>query len=124
MIRLYGFVHQPYLFPSFLTPVVFSMEFIRKKLIVDTEHFLNFKKSIEIKYPSVVGPFIIKNKVALPMINSFLKEMGFFKEGVINYDPHHAISNRRQALKRKHFEHDEGSGSVEASNWSDYPHET
>ena len=59
VIRLYGFVHTPYLFPSFLTPRVFSMEFIRQTLIVEAENFLNFKKSTEIKYPWVVGPFII-----------------------------------------------------------------
>ena len=36
VIRLYGFVHPPYMFPAFLTPRVFSMEFIRKNLIVQT----------------------------------------------------------------------------------------
>ena len=36
VIRLYGFTHPPYMFPSFLTPRVFSMEFIRHKLIVET----------------------------------------------------------------------------------------
>ena len=69
MIRLYGFLfHHPYLLPAFLTPIVFSMEFIRKNLIVDTEHFLNFKKSTEIRYPWAVGLFIIKIKFSLPMI--------------------------------------------------------
>ena len=77
MIRLYGFVHHPYLFPAFLTHRVFSMELIRQKLVLETEHFLNFRNSIKIKYPWVVGPFIIKNKDDLPMIVSFLNEMGF-----------------------------------------------
>ena len=86
------------------------MEFIRKNLIVDTEHFLNFKKSTKIRYPWDVGPFTIKNKVALPMIDILLKEMVFLTEASINYDPLHVISNRRQALKRKPFEHDEVVG--------------
>ena len=60
VIRLYGFFHKSNLFPFFLTPRVFSMEFIRKNIIVETGHFLNFKKSTEIKYPWDVGPFIIK----------------------------------------------------------------
>ena len=51
------------------------MEFIRQKLIVEIEHFLNYKKSIEIKYPWDVGPFVNKNKVALLMIESLLKGM-------------------------------------------------
>ena len=103
MIRLYGFVHQPYLFPAFLNPIVFSMDLIRQKLILDIEHFLSSKNSSEIRYPWVVGPFIIKNKFALPMIEILLEEMGFLIEAAINYDPHHVISNRRQALKRKPF---------------------
>ena len=78
MIRLYGFVHQPYLFPTLFTPRVFSMEVIRQRLIVETEHFLNFKKPSEIKFPWAVGPFIIKNKVSLLNIESLMKEMGFF----------------------------------------------
>ena len=87
VIRLYGFVHQCYLFPAFLTPRFFSMELITQKLIVEIGHFLNFNKSIEIKYPWVVIHFIIKNKASLPMIDILLKEMGFFTKATINYDP-------------------------------------
>ena len=58
------------------------------------------------------------------MIEILLKETGFLAEAAINYDPHHVISNRRQALKRKPFEHDEVDGLEEAANWSNYPHET
>ena len=100
------------------------MELIRQKLIVETEHFLNFKNSNEIRYPWDVGPFIIKNKVALPMIESLLKEMGFFTKAAINYDCHHVISIRRQALKRNPFENFEVVGLAQAANWSDYPYET
>ena len=34
-IRLYGFVHPPYILLAFLTPRVFSLELIRQKLIVE-----------------------------------------------------------------------------------------
>ena len=77
VIRLYGFTHPPYMFPAFLTPRVFSMEFIRKKLIVEMKHSLKFKKSTKVKYPRVVGPFTIKTKTALPMIENLLKDMCF-----------------------------------------------
>ena len=77
VISLYGSIHRPYLLPAFFTPRVFSMELIRQKLIVETEHFLNFKKSTEIRYPWAIGPFIIKNKVSLPMIE-FVEIDGFF----------------------------------------------
>ena len=37
------------------------------------------------------------------MIENFLKEKGFAMEAVINYYPHHIISNRRQANKKTHW---------------------
>ena len=112
------------MFHAFLTPRVFSMEFIRQNLIVEIEHFLNYNKSIEIKYPWVVGPFIIKNNDSLPMIESLLKEMGFFTEPVVNYDPHHVISNGIKVIKRNPFENEEIVGLEDAANWYDYPKET
>ena len=96
VIRLYGFVHPPYMFPTFLTPRVFSMEFIRQELIVENEHFLNFKKSSKNKFPLKVVPFIMKNKVALTIIEGLLQDMNFMKTSKINYDPHHIISQSRQ----------------------------
>ena len=51
IIMLYGFVHHPYILPSFLTTRIFSLEFIRQRLTVEEEHILNFKKSSYIKFP-------------------------------------------------------------------------
>ena len=47
--------------------------------------------------------------------------MRFLVEAVINYDPHHVISNRRQENKNKPFEHYEVAELSEATNWMDYP---
>ena len=44
VIRVYGFVHQPYILPAFLTVRVFSLELIRQRLIVEDENFLSYKK--------------------------------------------------------------------------------
>ena len=92
------------------------MELTRKKLIVENEHFLNFKKSSKIKFPWDVGPFIIKNKYALPIIEILVKEMGFPTEVAINYDPHHIISIRRQVNRNNPFEHFEVVGLPETAN--------
>ena len=70
VIRVYGFVHQPYVFPYFLIPRIFALEIIRQNLIVENEHFINLKKSLEIKFPWVVGPFIIKRKASLLVVES------------------------------------------------------
>ena len=90
---------------------------------MENEHFLNFKKPSEIRFPWVVGPFIIKNKASLPMIERLLREMGFPNEAAINYDPRHIISIKRQVNEDKPFEHYEVAGIPETANWLDYPHE-
>ena len=51
IIRVYGFTHEPYILPAFLTPIIFPLDLIRKKLIVENEHFINFRKASEIKFP-------------------------------------------------------------------------
>ena len=51
IIRVYGFVHESYILPAFLTPDIFTLEFIRQKLIVENEHFLSLREDLEIKFP-------------------------------------------------------------------------
>ena len=45
VIRLYGFVHQPYVLPSFMTVTIFSVELIRQSLTLEEEHIMSFRKS-------------------------------------------------------------------------------
>ena len=78
----------------FLTPKIFALELTRFKLIVENEHFINFKKSSEIKFPWVVGTFTIKRTDGLPVVENLLKEMKFQTDATINYDTHHVISIR------------------------------
>ena len=78
---------------------------MRHKLIVGNAHFLSFRKASEIKFPLKVGPFIIKNKASLPLVEGLLQDMNFMKATKINYDPHHIISQRRKQNKNKSFEH-------------------
>ena len=80
---------------------MFSLELIRKKLIVENEHFWNFNKYLEIIFPWDIGPLIIKNKFFLPIIESLLRKMGFPAETGINYDHHHITSITRQVNKNK-----------------------
>ena len=99
IIRVYGFFHEPYILPTFLTPRIFDLELIRLKLIVENDHFINFRKAYEIKFPLKNGPFIIKNKAALPVVEGLLQKMNFKKDILVNYEPHHIISQRRQLNK-------------------------
>ena len=80
VLRIYGFTGEPYKLPGFLTPRVFSLEFMRKRLHSKEEHFGAFKKSSNIKFPLKVGSFIFKNKGALVFIENLLGSMEFQKE--------------------------------------------
>ena len=105
VLRVYGFTGKPYKLPAFLTPRIFALEFTRQRLQSEEEHFGDFKKSSNIKFPLKVGSFIFKNKGALVFIEKLLVGMEFKKEPRINYDPHHVISLRKQANKKKPFDH-------------------
>ena len=121
IIKVYGFSHEPYILPAFLNPSIFSLELVRQKLIVENEHFIGFRKDLEVNIPWVIGTFIIKSKDALPMIESFLKDMVFQTSIAVNYDSHHIISIRRQVNKNKPFEHQGVKFLAKKANWLDYP---
>ena len=124
IIRLYGFVHQPYILPAFLTTKFFSLELIRQRLTIEEEHFLNSRKSSNLIFPWDVGPYTVKRRAALPLVGNLLKGMGFSLEQAINYDPHQVISKRRKARKSNPFEHTEIPWLGEAANWDDFPNST
>ena len=50
VIRLYGFLHQPYVLLALLTVRIFSLELIWKRLSVEEEHILSFRKSSGINF--------------------------------------------------------------------------
>ena len=87
-IRLYGFIHPPYVLHAFLTPRVFSLELIQRKLIVEEENFLNFKKSLSLIFTWELKPCTIRSRDAFPLVANFLKGMEFSLGKAINYDPH------------------------------------
>ena len=121
IIRLYGFIHQPYILPAFLTVRVFSLELVTKRLTVEEEYIPSFRKISRIKFPWKVGPCTIKSRAALPLADNLLRNMGFLLGQSINYDPHQVISKRRHTDKNNPFKHTEVAGLREAANWDDYP---
>ena len=117
-MRVYGFTRKPYKLPVFLTSRIFSLEFMRKRLCAEEEHFGAFKKYSNIKFPLKVGPFIFKNKCALMVVEKLLEIMDFQKDQRINYDPHHIISQRKQSNKNNPFDHQVVQGLEEIANLS------
>jgi hypothetical protein len=68
MIWVYGCHESPYLFPIFLTPGFFSLEFIRQRIIPEIEHFLKLRKASNLKFTFIIGPFIVKTRSCLSHI--------------------------------------------------------
>ena len=73
------------------------------------------------KFPWEAGPYVVKSRFYLPIIDNMLKSMGFSLGTTINYEPHQVISRRRQENNNKSFEHNEVAGLREVANWEDYP---
>jgi hypothetical protein len=104
MIWVYFYQEGPYLLPVFLTPKIFALEFIRQRIISEIEHFLKAHKASNLKFPFIVGPFVVKNKSCLPRIQAKFKEFGFTKLQRRKYDPHQIISKRRLMSKLDPYE--------------------
>ena len=77
LIRLYGFVHQPYILPAFLKISIFSLELIRQRLTIEEEHILSFRKISGINFPWKMGPYIVKGRATLPLVDNLLRSIGF-----------------------------------------------
>ena len=43
------------------------------------------------KFPWEAGPYVVKSRASLPVIDNMLKSMGFPMGVAINYDTHHMI---------------------------------
>jgi hypothetical protein len=100
VIWVYGCQEAPYLLPIFLTPRVFSLEFIRQRIISETKHFLKMHKASNLKFPFIIGPFVVKTRSCLSQIQAKLKEFGFAQLQGRRYDPHQIISKRRLMNKQ------------------------
>ena len=68
VIWVYGCQEGPHLLPIFLTPGIFAFEFIRQRIISEIEHFLKAHKASNLKFPFMVGPFVVKSMSCLPQI--------------------------------------------------------
>ena len=93
---------------------------MRQRLYAEEEHFGAFKKSSNVIFPLKVGPFILKNKSALLVIEKLLEVMDFQKEQKVNYDPHHIISQRKQLNKNKPFDHQTIEGLDKIENLANF----
>jgi hypothetical protein len=105
VIRVYGSKHQPYRLPAFLTPRIFCLEVLRQRLHSDELHFSIKKQTSTFKVPITVGPFIVKNRAVIELIDDMMACFGFAQYFSCQYDPLHIISNKIKRQKRGNYEH-------------------
>ena len=76
----------------------------------DLVHFASRNQASSFKVPITLGPFTVKNKSAVELIDDIMACFGFQEEPSCQYDPHHIISNRRKKQKIIRYDH---KGTVE-----------
>jgi hypothetical protein len=116
VIWVYGYQEGPSLLLVFLTPIIFSLEFIRKRIISEIEHFLKTHKASNLKFPFMIGPFVVKNKSCLLQIQAKFNEFGFTQLQGRKYDPHQIISKRMMMSKLGPYEHEHVKGFDKLAN--------
>jgi hypothetical protein len=97
LIKVYGFEGEPYKLPVFLTPRIFSLEYIRQRMTTDHLHFTQHKQSVTFKLPHEVGPFLVKLITSLSFVEGMLQQF-FEKEKSWIYDPQGIIVARKPML--------------------------
>jgi hypothetical protein len=116
MIWVYGYQEGPYLLPIFLTPKVFSLEFIMKRIILETKHFLKMHKASKLKFPFIIGPFVVNTRSCLPQIQAKLNKFGFTQLQERKYDLHQVISKRILMRKKGPYKHEHVEGVDKLAN--------
>jgi hypothetical protein len=64
-IKIYGCHLRPFFLPVFLTPRMFSLEYVRQILSSNEIHFVSNKHKATFKLKKDVGPFIINVRSTL-----------------------------------------------------------
>ena len=94
ILRIYGFIEAPYMFPSFLKTRLFPLEFIRHSRFTKKKHFLKYKKGCNIKFHYTVSPFVINSSLNFPIVEKLLESMEFQEDQKTSYDPRKIIASK------------------------------
>lgn len=102
---MYGCEEPPYKLPVFLTPRIFALEVLRQRLHSDQLHFSSKMHTTNLKFPITVGPFIVRNKLAIELIDGIMACFSFITNEACKYDPLQIISKKKKRQKRGGYEH-------------------
>lgn len=91
ILRMYGAEVNPYRLPAFLTTRIFALEVLRQRSNSDFFHFASKNQAASLKLLVVVGPFTIKNKAVVQLIDEMMTCYKFEEDRSCQYDPYHII---------------------------------
>lgn len=101
MIRVYGAEKNPYKLPKFLTPRIFALEILIQRFDSDYIHFTRRNQAGTFKLPVTVGPFTVKNRNVVKIIEEIMTCFQFQEEISCQYDPLGIIQDKRKKLLYK-----------------------
>lgn len=61
VIRVYGFEGEPIRLPRFTSRRLFSLEYLRQRLVAENDNFIKHKKSSSMKFVFTLEPFVVKS---------------------------------------------------------------
>ena len=88
------------------------MEVLIQRLHSYLVHFARTNQASSFKVPLTLGPFTVKHKYIVELIDDIMVCFGFQEEPSCQYDPYHIISNRMKKKKRNQYEH-KGTNEME-----------
>ena len=104
LIRVYGFEGEPFRIPKFTSRRLFSLEFLRQRLIVENDNFIKHKKVSSLKFLFTLEPFVVKSVLVANIIDQILRSMGFEIDKSLIYDPKGVMNHRRMEANFKGYD--------------------
>jgi hypothetical protein len=90
---------------DFMTPIIFSLEYVRKRLNSDKIYFVPSKHKVNFKLKKEVGPFIGNTRSALQVTTKMLLAPGLQQGEPWNFDPLGIISSKIISHGQSPYQH-------------------
>lgn len=87
VVRVYGAEKKPYKLPKFLTPRNFVLEILRHRFDSNYVHITSRNQAGTFKLLVTVGPFTVKNRNVVKIIEEIMVFFQFEDDITCQYDP-------------------------------------
>lgn len=101
---------------KFTSRRLFALEYLRQRLIVETDNFIKHKKASSMKFNFTLEPFVVKSAYAIIAIDQILRSMNFETDKALKYDPKGVMHQRRTDMNFKGYDVDQDEVLVALAN--------